>query len=162
MGHRLPNAFVRRGSGDSASEIQRVRALAEGLGERDGVVLFPEGTRFTQARRQQILARLEEKGDAHRLGAARELVCTLPPRLGGFQGLVETDPQADVVICAHTGTEKLTLLGDLISGAAQGALLKIACWRVPAAEIPREPDALMAWLDDEWRKVDRWVQAHAE
>ena len=162
VGNRLPNAFVRRGSGDSASEIGRVKALARGLGEADGVVLFPEGTRFTQARRQQILARLEQKGDVDRHRVASELVCTLPPRLGGFQALVETDPEADVVVCAHTGTEKLTLLGDLISGAAQGVLLKIACWRVPAAEIPREPDALKAWLDAEWRKVDRWVQAHAE
>lgn len=162
VGHRLPNAFVRRGSGDSASEIERVKALAEGLGEGDGVVLFPEGTRFTEARRQQILSSLAEKGDTDRHRVASALVCTLPPRLGGFQGLAETDPEADVVVCAHTGTEKLTLLGDLIRGSAQGTLLKIKCWRVPAAEISREPDALKLWLDDEWRKVDRWVQAHAD
>ena len=43
VGNRLPNAFVRRNSGDSF----RVFELMKDLGPRDGVIIYPEGTRFT-------------------------------------------------------------------------------------------------------------------
>jgi 1-acyl-sn-glycerol-3-phosphate acyltransferase len=64
-GRRLPNYFVRRGTGE-AREVERVRALAEGLGAEDGVLIYPEGTRFTPARRERALARI-----AARRGRAR-------------------------------------------------------------------------------------------
>ena len=55
VGQRLPNAFVRRGQGGAEAESERVRELARDLGPRDGVLLFPEGTRFTPRKRQQVL-----------------------------------------------------------------------------------------------------------
>ena len=57
-GQRLPNVFVRR-EGDSATEITRIRRLAIGLTERDGVLIYPEGTRFTAKKRDQAIRRLE-------------------------------------------------------------------------------------------------------
>ena len=160
VGDRLPNAFVRRGSGDSASEIARVTALAEDLSPRDGVILFPEGTRFTPERKRKILDSLEASGESERYASAAALKNVLPLRLGGIAGLLETDPEADLVFCAHTGTERLTRLGDLWSGAAQGALLQVACWRVPAREIPREEAARISWLEAQWRRIDSWVEDH--
>ena len=161
VGDRLPNAFVRRGSPDAGPEIARVKELAEGLGPRDGVLLFPEGTRFTPERQAKIRGGLEARGDLERLASARRLFSVLPIRWGGVLGLIETDPGADVVFCAHTGTEKLTRLGDLISGAAQGALLRVGCWRVPADSIPRDVAGRKAWLDTEWERVDAWVRSHS-
>ena len=161
VGDRLPNAFVRRGSSDAGPEIARVKKLAEGLGPRDGVLLFPEGTRFTPERQAKIRGGLEARGDLERLASARRLFSVLPIRWGGVLGLIETDPGADVVFCAHTGTEKLTRLGDLISGAAQGALLRVGCWRVPADSIPRDVAGRKAWLDTEWERVDAWVRSHS-
>jgi 1-acyl-sn-glycerol-3-phosphate acyltransferase len=160
VGDRLPNAFVRRGSGDSASEIARVKALAEDLSPRDGVILFPEGTRFTHERKNKILDRLQASGESERYASAAALKSVLPLRLGGIVGLLETDPEADLVFCAHTGTERLTRLGDLWSGAAQGALLQVGCWRVPAREIPREEAARNSWLEAQWRRIDSWVEGH--
>ncbi len=46
VGQRLPNVFVRRGSNDSAREIAAVRDVARDLGPRDGVMIYPEGTRI--------------------------------------------------------------------------------------------------------------------
>ena len=160
VGDRLPNAFVRRGSGDSATEIARVRALAEDLSPRDGVILFPEGTRFTAERKRKILDKLEAGGDHTRHAEAAGLKNVLPLRLGGIVGLLDTDPEADLVFCAHTGTERLTRLGDLWSGAAQGGLLQVGCWRVPAREVPREDAERSAWLQAQWRRVDAWVEDH--
>jgi hypothetical protein len=39
-GRRRPNDFVRRGTGE-AQELERVRALADGLGPGDGVLVYP-------------------------------------------------------------------------------------------------------------------------
>src|SRR5208337_1868477 len=44
VGHRVPNTFVRRNSGDAAPEIAAVVRLLNGLSARDAVVIFPEGT----------------------------------------------------------------------------------------------------------------------
>lgn len=160
VGDRLPNAFVLRGAPDGGPEIARVRALADNLGALDGVILFPEGTRFTDSRRDRILAGLQSRGESIRHQAALGLKKVLPPRLGGVLALMDAAPEVDVAFCAHTGTEALTRLGDLASGAALGARLRVGCWRVPASEIPREEQARKAWLDGEWAKVDRWVEAH--
>ena len=59
-GRRLPNYFVRRGTGE-AQEVERVRALAHGLGADEGVLIYPEGTRFTPERRARAIARIGER-----------------------------------------------------------------------------------------------------
>ena len=159
VGNRLPNAFVRRGSPDAGPEIDRVKALAVGLGPGDGVLIFPEGTRFTPELRTKILAGFRARGENERWEAASRLKSVLPLRLGGVLGLLETDPEADLVFCAHTGTERLTRLGDLFSGAAQGALLQVGCWRVPAESIPQDTAGRKAWLEAEWERVDAWVRS---
>ena len=58
VGRVLPNVFVRRGSYDSAREIAAVRSLARDLGEDEGVLVYPEGTRFTPAVRDRVAAAL--------------------------------------------------------------------------------------------------------
>ncbi len=92
VGQRLPNAFVRRGQGGAEAEIARVRELARDLGPRDGVMLFPEGTRFTPRKRQQVLARLAESAEPKHVERGRALQHVLPPRLGGVLALLEGAP----------------------------------------------------------------------
>jgi 1-acyl-sn-glycerol-3-phosphate acyltransferase len=161
VGQRLPNAFVRRGQGGSEREIARVRDLANDLGPRDGVLLFPEGTRFTPRRRQQVLARLAESAEPKHVERARALQHVLPPRLGGVLALLETAPAADVVFGAHTGLEGLRTLGDLWSGALVGRVIELELWRVPAASIPPERAQRIDWLYDQWQRVDEWIEARA-
>ncbi|MFP6639381.1 MAG: lysophospholipid acyltransferase family protein [Myxococcota bacterium] len=160
-GDRLPSAFVRRGLPDGSAELARVVSLAEDLGPRDGVVIYPEGTRFTAARRARVLEKLETSGDMERLQAARSFEHVLPPRLGGVNGLIDAAPDADVVFCAHTGLERVTRLGDLFRGRAVGARLRVRCWRVSASQIPADLAARLKWLDAEWQRVDRFVGEHS-
>jgi len=160
VGQRLPNAFVRRGRGDAAAEIDRVRELARGLGPRDGVMIFPEGTRFTPRKRRQILARLAESAEPKHVERGRALRHVLPPRLGGVLALLEAAPGADAVFCVHTGLEGLRTLKDLWSGALVGRAIDVAFWRVPAAEIPAERAARVDWIFDQWARVDAWLEAH--
>ncbi|MEE3328085.1 MAG: lysophospholipid acyltransferase family protein [Myxococcota bacterium] len=157
VGDRVPNAFVRRGLADGSAERDRVIALARDLGPRDGVVIYPEGTRFTPERQARILEKVAEKGDARRLAIAESFKNVLPPRLGGVMGLLDMAPQADVVFCAHSGMERLTRLGDVLSGQVLGAELRVLCWRVRAEDIPSGEADREVWLEREWRRVDEFV-----
>jgi hypothetical protein len=49
--------------------------------------------------------RLAREGRAEQLAYARSLEFVLPPRPGGSLGLLEAAPEADAVVCAHTGFE---------------------------------------------------------
>ena len=154
VGQRLPNVFVRRGSQDPAQEIANVRALANDLGADEGVILFPEGTRYSSRRKADALARLQ---GSPLLARAEALTHTLPPRTGGTLALLDATPGVDVVICGHTGFDGALRLGDLWSGALVGRHVRVHFRRVPRAEIPTDRDARVDWLYAEWARLDRWV-----
>ncbi|HSO75268.1 MAG TPA: 1-acyl-sn-glycerol-3-phosphate acyltransferase, partial [Blastocatellia bacterium] len=97
VGNRLPNSFVRRNSGDS----YRVVELMKDLGPRDGVIIYPEGTRFTEEKRERIIEELGRKGETYLWEKAVALRNVLPPRFGGPLNLLEHNDGADVVFCAH-------------------------------------------------------------
>jgi 1-acyl-sn-glycerol-3-phosphate acyltransferase len=156
VGSRLPNAFVRRGARDP-EEIERVRLLARDLAADEGVVLFPEGTRFTPERRRRLLERLDGERSAPRRREAGSLRHTLPPRRGGVLALLDAAPAAEVAIVVHAGLEGAARLGDLWRGALVGGTIEVAVWRVPRAAIPGDAGGREAWLDDCWRRVDDWI-----
>jgi 1-acyl-sn-glycerol-3-phosphate acyltransferase len=165
VGNRLPNRFARRGSERSAEEVAAVGKLAEDLEPDEGVLIYPEGTRFTEAKRAQVLATLESRGDAAVLERARRLRHVLPPRRGGPLALLEASATsaapADVLFCAHAGFEGGSTVGELLRGALIGRTVYIRFWRVASTEIPRTPEAREAWLHDEWEKVEEFVKEHA-
>ena len=158
--HILPNVFVRRGAADTAGDLARVGALVEGIGPDDGVVLFPEGTRFTEAKRAALLARREKEGPFEHLERDRGLRCLMPPHLGGLLTLLERGAGADVVVMAHTGLEGLVKLGDLWGGHLLGRTLQVAFWRLPAAGVPTAREARIDWIYSQWDRLDQWVSSH--
>lgn len=159
VGQRLPNVFVRRGSEDSVREIAAVRELGRDLGPGEGVLIYPEGTRFDPSKRVRVLERLRASGDAQRALRAARLRHVLPPRRGGSLALLEAAPEADVVFCAHTGLEGAGTLADLWRGELVGAVVRVRFWRVPRGEIPADPSARGAWLDAWWERIDAWIGA---
>ncbi len=154
VGQRLNNAFIRRGNG--ASEIAAIAALGQNMAPDNMVVLFPEGTRFSPRQRQRRLAAMVARADPL-LPLAESLQHTLPPHTGGALGLLSAAPHADVAFCAHVGFEGVRSLSDATSGVLVGRRVRVKMWRVPAAEIPTEPDAQRVWLFTQWAEVDRWV-----
>jgi 1-acyl-sn-glycerol-3-phosphate acyltransferase len=161
VGQRTRNAFVRRGSGEREKEIALLRGLAADLGERDGVLLFPEGTRFSPAKRQRALAHLADAGQAARLAHAERLRHVLPPRRGGALALLETRPDVDVAFLAHIGFEGTANLNDIWNGKLIGRTIRLYFWRVPSADIPQTAAGRVEWLDTQWERVDAWVAAHS-
>jgi 1-acyl-sn-glycerol-3-phosphate acyltransferase len=157
VGRRLAHCFVDRASEDPSAEVAQVRALALELSRHEGVLIYPEGTRFSEARRARLLEQLAREGDAERLAYASGLRCTLPPRSGGTLALLEAAPLADVVVCAHAGFESAGGLGAVWRGALLRRTIHVAFERIPRARVPVERDARAEWLRAVWRELDAWV-----
>jgi 1-acyl-sn-glycerol-3-phosphate acyltransferase len=157
VGLRLPNAFVQRGSGQSAHEVAAVQRLMDDLGPTDGVLIYPEGTRFTAGKRLRVLARLATQADPAIAARATRLRNVLPPHPGGPLGLLERNRAADVIFCAHTGFEAAGSPADLLAGRLVGSIVRVRFWRVPRAEIPDGSDARIAWLCEQWQRLDDWI-----
>lgn len=158
VGHRLPNCFVDRYSADSSRQIDTVRRMMADLGPHEGVLIYPEGTRPTPAKRERAMVRLRERDPefARRVEGFRHV---LPPRPGGPLALLEDNPGLDVVFCAHTGFEEAATIADLASGGLIDRTIRVRFWKVPFREIPAESDARVDWLIAHWRKVDAWIDA---
>lgn len=155
VGHALPNYFIDR-SGDRQRELAGVRALARDLGS-DGLLIFPEGTRFSQQKRRRALERLEAEGFPW-AAEARAMEAVLPPKPGGVLALLDALPGVDCVFVAHRGLEPFAKIASLLSGEIVGAHVDMKLWRVDGSEIPEGDDARLQWLYSEWSKVDRFVR----
>lgn len=163
VGNRLPNYFVRRGSGDGAAEIRAIVALLDDLDRDEGVLIYPEGTRFSAGKRARSIAHFEERGEARLAARARALRHTLLPRPGGAVALLAANPGLDVVLVAHTGFEDAGSLAALWRGALRGARVRIGFRRVPFSALPGVASATDAerldWLHAEWQRIDDWIDA---
>jgi 1-acyl-sn-glycerol-3-phosphate acyltransferase len=156
-GNTTPNYFIDRRRG--AGEVEAVRALADGLGPGDGVAIWPEGTRFTPERQARALAALGRQ-DPALAALASDFGHVLPPRLGGPLALL--DIGTDVVICAHVGFDGLSHVKSILGGGIVGTTVRVAFWRIAAADIPSDYQGRVRWLFDQWGAVDRWVGAHLQ
>ena len=153
-GNRLPNYFVDRNADDPRSELRRIKALTSNLDDTEGVLIYPEGTRFTPERKARALQRLEESRP-ELVERARALRTVMPPRPAGSLALL--DSGHDVVVCAHEGLGGFARVADIWSGAILGRTIKVSFRRISAADIPKGRRERVDWLFDQWRQVDDWI-----
>lgn len=153
-GTRLPNCFVTRSPEQSELERQRIRDLATDLGTDEGVIIFPEGTRFTPEKRDR---RKEEMpfGDPVR-EIANQMEHVLPPRPGGTLAILEAT-DADVVVLAHAGLEGFATVRDIWAGDLVGATVQLEFRRIPRGQVPETPVEQIRWLYETWAWLDEWV-----
>lgn len=156
VGHRIPNVFIRRNARDATKEIEKIGGLAMGIGDGDGVLIYPEGTRFSTGKQARILAKAKEAGD-EAYAFASQFSSVLPPRMGGAMALLEEAPHADAVFCAHVGLGPTASIRDLLSGDLVGTRVQVHFKRIASEEIPREDLVREAWFVEQWVKVDRRV-----
>jgi 1-acyl-sn-glycerol-3-phosphate acyltransferase len=155
-GRWVPTIFVRRASTDPAREVESLRQLARDLGEGEGVLIYPEGTRYTPeklANAQQAIAERQPEIAA----LAARLHNVLPPRLGGPLALLDEGGGADVVVCGHVGLDGFEYVRDIWSGGLVGTTVRVRFWRYPASEVPAGHDDRVAWLYERWQILDDWV-----
>ena len=155
-GNRLPNVFVKRGSGEADRDIAAIRALGTGLAEGEGVLIYPEGTRFSPAKLAASVRRLEKSPRLQEIAA--ELTAVLPPRPSGVLALLESC-NADVVVMAHRGLDGFARVADIWKGAMVRTHVDIAFWRIPRSQIPEGRSERVEWLFEVWRDIDAWVRS---
>jgi 1-acyl-sn-glycerol-3-phosphate acyltransferase len=135
-----------------------MHALTVNLGPDDGLLLYPEGTRWTAAklaRAQEIVA--ERQPEVAPL--ANQLRDLLPPRLGGALKLLDgsRDAGADVVVFGHFGLDGFEYISDIWAGGLLGTTVRMKFWRFAAAEVPADRDELTTWLYARWLELDEWI-----
>jgi 1-acyl-sn-glycerol-3-phosphate acyltransferase len=155
-GRWVPTIFVRRASGDPARELASLRRLAHDLGEGEGVLIYPEGTRHTPEKLAAAQQAIAERQPAVAPLAAR-LRNVLPPRLGGPLALLDESRGADIVVCGHVGLDGFEYISDIWGGGLVGTTVRVKFWRYPASDLPAGEEARIEWLYEKWQLLDDWV-----
>ncbi len=155
-GRWVPTYYVRRGSSDSEAEVAKLRSLAHDLGPSEGILIYPEGTRFSPAKLARAQEVIAERQPAVAPLAAR-IRNLLPPRLGGPLALMDEAEGVDIVFCGHVGFDGFAYVSDVWRGRLVGSTIRVRFWRHPASSVPRTEDERIAWLYARWQEVDDWV-----
>ena len=159
-GRWVPTSFVRRASKDPEAELAVLRQLAEEFGppSTEGILIYPEGTRCTEAKLKRAKEIIAER-QPELAPLADRLRHVLPPRLGGPLALLEAAAGTDVVFCAHVGLDGFERVSDIWGGGLVGKPVRVKFWRCPAAEVPADDAGRTAWLYGQWQLVDDWIGA---
>ncbi len=157
VGNRLPNYFVDRGGQDSDAARQGVAEMIRGLGPDEGALIYPEGTRSSEAKRAALRRRYADSPQM--LAQLERWPGLLPPRLGGTLALLGANPGRDLLFCAHTGFEGSSHFRNLLNGAWMNQHIRIRFWRVPFERIPRDPAEHTDFLFAQWDRMANEVAA---
>ena len=153
-GNRLPNVFVDRG-GDTAHELGSIRDLVTTMPDDEGVLIYPEGTRYSEAKRMKFTGRVAERGGAiGEIAAGYQRV--LPPRAAGTLEILDAYP-FDVLVLAHLGFDGFAEVRDIWSGGLVGSTIAMRFHRIPNETIPTDESERKIWLFETWADIDRWV-----
>lgn len=156
-GHRLPNYFLDRKADDKNAEVAALKSLAATMGPGDGILIYPEGTRYSEKKRVRYVERASrEEGLVGSIAAG--LKRTLPPRPGGTLAILDST-KADIVVLAHRGLEGLATARDIWSGGMVGSRIAVKMWRIGRSEVPEGRKERVEWLFGLWSEVDTWVSA---
>ena len=155
VGQRLPNAFIDRKAPKREGELQAILQLASDLDESLAVLIYPEGTRFSESKQKKILKSMQEKGMGELFEIAQSFRMVLPPKLGGPLGLIDAAPGVDIVLLEHSGFEGAANFSRFWNGALVGRTIRVRLRRLKAESIPAENRD--RWLFERWAEMDEWI-----
>ena len=142
------------------SNADRMAACTSGLGEREALLLFPEGENWTPRRRSRAIRRLRARRRHRAADAAQLMDNVLPPRPTGVVACVQARPDIQVVIAAHTGLDRIVTARRLWNAIPFCTPMTVRFW---PAQRPPGPDAgeeaIAHWLTSEWAIVDQWIDS---
>lgn len=154
MLHRIPSAFV---PWESSNVVEEIGNLASTLGDKDALVIFPEGANYTAKRARRAVEKLREMGRPDLAERAEQLRNTLPPRSKGVTtALAHAPSNTDVFVVGHAGLETFVSPGDIWRGMPLDNRIAVRVWHIPAEELP-SPEQQESWLFDLWAEVDTWI-----
>jgi hypothetical protein len=62
----------------------------------------------------------------------------------------------------HAGLDPYPTLAELVRSIPLDQRIAVDVRRIPRTEIPDDPEARVAWLDDLWVTMDRWIGEQLE
>jgi len=158
VGLRVPNHFLDREAADGDAELEALSELSTGLGPASVAVIFPEGTRASDAKRARAIAKIAERNPerAARMAGLRHL---LPPRPAGSRAILRGAPDADLVLVWHAGFDGLDTIGGIVDRLRRAPRpITLVARRVARGDVPEGAD-FDRWLDDQWLRMDAAVDA---
>lgn len=159
FGHRLPNYFIDRQSSDIASELQGIHQMGLNLGVDDVAVIFPEGSRANDKKRDARVQALKEKSSA-RVAQMQQLRFLIPPKPAGASALLQAVANAHVITLAHSGLEGLDSFGAILKNFGRHVVrVRVTLTKHDRSTVP-SGEAFVGWLDEQWVKMDHIVQSH--
>lgn len=160
--NRLPSRFVHTGGTGRDDVTAAIAELSATMGPLDAFLIFPEGGNFTEGRRERAIASLREQGRLELAERAESMQHVLPPKPGGVLAAIAANPQADVVLVAHSGLDELNSLRDVWTAIPQHKVLHLAWVVEPHDRVPVGRSAQVEWLYDAWSGVDEWIAVRRE
>lgn len=155
FGHRLPNHFVDRSGTNTPAELAHIRELAAGMTASDAAVIFPEGTRFSPAKRERAIERVAST-HPDRADRLRQMTNVMPPRPGGTRALMEGSPEANLGLFLHFGLERYSKVSDILANVPIQMPVTTEVRLFLRSEVETAGD-IGEWLDAKWEDVDAWV-----
>lgn len=149
----------RKGSDEIAGieKMMSSRGDVDVDGRFNGSIIFPEGTRMTPAKQNQVLKSMKKDSPLYEF--ASSLKATLPPRLGGLLALLKTKT-ADLVFVAHVGYDGATDMTTIFKEDGSGIFyspLTVKMWRIQAQDIPETEEGKTELILRYWKQLDEWV-----
>ena len=160
MLNRTPNRFIRHDPKRRDLYLRTIGDLASGMGDRDAFVLFPEGKDFTPRVRTRAIEYLRGKGLGSAAERAEKMEHVLPPRHGGVMAAMQSAPDAEVVLVAHSVLEDVGSFKELWGRIPLSRPVVARYWRIHPSEVPKERDELIEWLYGWWERIDLWIAEH--
>ncbi len=159
---RIGGRFISPGRGPAGVAIEAVAGMAADLGERDALLLYPEGGDWTPTRHRLAVAGLRRRGQRAEAARAARMPHVLPPRPGGTLAALRAAPEADVVVFTHTGHDELLDIVSIWDALPLRTQLRLVWWREPAAQLPDDDAAREEWLNSVWTRIDAWIGEQIE
>ena len=158
---RTPNCFVGLEAEERRHVPERIAAIAGTLGPDDALVIFPEGCKFTTARRSRLIERLRARPGGL-LPTARRLEHVLPPHSSGLFAAIDAAPAGtQVAFLAHTGLDWIESVRDAWAAVPLTTPVEATWWTVPVEAVPAEEAPREQWLREQWLRMDGWIERNA-
>lgn len=163
--NRLPMVFVtpRSFTSDKRSQrmgrpAERIAGITKDMGDKDALVIFPEGGNFTPERRLRRIEQLREEEHHELADSAERMQHVLAPRPGGLFAAVDAQPRAGVVLVGHVGLEELVSFRSIWQALPMDKALIMKAWYIAPEEIAQgqapRAEQLFGW----WERIDRWIE----
>jgi 1-acyl-sn-glycerol-3-phosphate acyltransferase len=157
---RLKCVFLPGGKTVDSSTF--IAAAAADMGDRDVLLIFPEGGNWTPGRQARAIDRLRRNRAFDKARVAEQLDYLLPPRSAGVLASLVARPGLEIVFVAHTGLEELVTLREVWDHLPFEVPMSLRWWKTGLRPNLDDCKAVDDWLNAEWAVIEEWIGIQAD